>query len=90
MGQNVSAPAAFGTASAIAKAVGGGERSAVDVINEHLDRIAAHDDEVKAYNLVMADGAREAAAALDERLAAGETPGPVSYTHLTLPTIPLV
>ena len=78
MGQNVSAPAAFGTASAIAKAVGGGERSAVDVINEHLDRIAAHDDEVKAYNLVMADGAREAAAALDERLAAGETPGPLT------------
>ena len=66
MGQNVSAPAAFGTASSIADAVAARDRSAADVVEEHLARIAEHDENVNAYNLVTADAARESAAALDE------------------------
>ena len=78
MGQNVSAPAAFGTASSIADAVSARDRSAADVVEEHLARIAEHDENVNAYNLVTADAARESAAALDERLDAGEEPGPLA------------
>ena len=46
--------------------------------DRHLAHIAEHDGDVKAYNLVTADAAREAAAAVDERLTAGEAPGPLA------------
>jgi len=78
MGDNLSALAAFGTASEIASAVAAGERSAADVLEEHLGRVDAHEGAVNAFNLVTADAARAAAAALDERIAAGETPGPLA------------
>ena len=58
-------------AAAIAAAVGGGERSAVEVVEEHLDRIEAHDGEVRAFTLVLAEEARAAAAAVDAAVAAG-------------------
>lgn len=78
MGANVSAPAAFGTAGEIARAVAAGERSALEVTQEHLDRVAAHEGEVHAFNLVMDNAAREAASAIDDRLAAGDSPGPLA------------
>ena len=78
MGSDVSALAAFGTAGDITKAVASGERSALDVVEQHLGRVEAHEDEVNAFNLVTADAARAAAAALDERIAAGESPGPLA------------
>ncbi len=54
-----------GTAVDIARAVRAGERSAVDVLDEHLARIAAREPEVHAFNLVLEEQARAAAEAVD-------------------------
>ncbi len=78
MGENVSAPAAFGSVSDIATAVSSGARSAASVVDEHLGRIAAHEADVHAFNLVLDDAARSAAAVIDERLATGEDVGPLA------------
>ena len=71
----IAAPAAFGDAASIAASVARGDRSAVDVVNDHLDRIDTHEGDIHAFNEVLADAAREAADAVDARIAAGETPG---------------
>ena len=44
-------------ASHIAAAVRSGERRAIDVLEEHLARIAAREDEIHAFNLVLSDDA---------------------------------
>ncbi|MGO8871347.1 MAG: Asp-tRNA(Asn)/Glu-tRNA(Gln) amidotransferase subunit GatA [Acidimicrobiales bacterium] len=62
-------------AGALAAAVRSGERSAVDVLEEHLTAIDAGDGEVHAFNLVTADEAREQAADVDRRVAKGSDPG---------------
>jgi aspartyl-tRNA(Asn)/glutamyl-tRNA(Gln) amidotransferase subunit A len=72
------------TALGIAAAVRSGTRSAVDVVEEHLTAIAARDGEIHAFNLVTADRARQAALALDRRLAAGEDPGPLAGVPVAL------
>lgn len=66
------------TASEIASLVAGGETSAVEVTQAHLDRIAAVDDRVHAFLHVDSDGALAAARAVDERRAAGEELGPLA------------
>ncbi|GAB3955360.1 hypothetical protein GCM10027614_64370 [Micromonospora vulcania] len=66
------------TATEIAALVAGGEASAVEVTQAHLDRIAAVDDRVHAFLHVDTDGALAAARALDERRAAGEELGPLA------------
>src|SRR5829696_9217655 len=48
------------------------EISAVELTEEHLNRIAAVDDRINAYITVMADVARTQAKAADERIAAGD------------------
>src|SRR4051795_1496280 len=55
------------TASALdlAAAVREGRRTAVDVVREHLDRIAARDAELNAFCTVRADAALAEAAAVD-------------------------
>jgi len=53
------------TARGIAAAVRAGERSAVDVVEEHLARIAGREGEIHAFNEVLADEARAAAEAID-------------------------
>jgi aspartyl-tRNA(Asn)/glutamyl-tRNA(Gln) amidotransferase subunit A len=68
----------------IARAVRAGERTAADVVDEHLAAIAARDGEIHAFNLVMADEARQAALALDRRVAAGEDPGPLAGVPVAL------
>ncbi len=55
----------------IAAAVRTGERRAADVLEQHLAAIAAREDEIHAFNLVLADEARAAAAAIDASVAAG-------------------
>lgn len=74
----VASPAAAGSVSDIANAVTNGERSAVSVVDAHLARIDDHEGAVHAFNLVTADAARATAAAIDERLAAGEDVGPLA------------
>jgi aspartyl-tRNA(Asn)/glutamyl-tRNA(Gln) amidotransferase subunit A len=66
------------TATEIAAAVADGDTSAEEVARAHLDRIAAVDDRVHAFLHVDAEGALEAARAVDARRRAGETLGPLA------------
>jgi aspartyl-tRNA(Asn)/glutamyl-tRNA(Gln) amidotransferase subunit A len=68
----------------IATAVRAKQRSAREVVDEHLARIAERETELHAFNLVLADEARAAAAAIDERVAAGEDPGPLAGVPVAL------
>ena len=68
----------------IAAAVRAGERSAVGVVDEHLAAIAARETELHAFNLVLADEARAAAAAVDDAVAAGRDPGPLAGVPIAL------
>lgn len=72
------------TALQIAAAVRAGERSAVAVLEEHLARIEEREAELHAFNLVTADAAREAAAAVDATVAAGGDPGPLAGVPVAL------
>ena len=63
------------TAVEIAAQVRSGERLAVDVLDEHLARIEAEDGTIHAFNVVVAEEARERAAAVDATVAAGQDPG---------------
>ncbi|SCL21011.1 aspartyl/glutamyl-tRNA(Asn/Gln) amidotransferase subunit A [Micromonospora rhizosphaerae] len=66
------------SAAEIAGLVAGGETSAVEVTQAHLDRIAAVEDRVHAFLHVDTEGALAAARALDERRAAGAELGPLA------------
>jgi aspartyl-tRNA(Asn)/glutamyl-tRNA(Gln) amidotransferase subunit A len=68
----------------LAAAVRSGERSAVDVVEEHLARVDAREEKVHAFNLVLADEARAAAAAIDEAVARGADPGPLAGVPIAL------
>jgi aspartyl-tRNA(Asn)/glutamyl-tRNA(Gln) amidotransferase subunit A len=72
------------TVVAIAQAVRSGAASASAVLEEHLARVDAREAEVHAFNLVLADEARAAAAAVDERVARGEDPGPLAGVPIAL------
>src|SRR4051794_27422506 len=62
----------------IARDVRSGERSAREVLDEHLARIDEREAEIHAFNLVLTDEARAAADAIDARVARGEDPGPLA------------
>jgi aspartyl-tRNA(Asn)/glutamyl-tRNA(Gln) amidotransferase subunit A len=68
----------------IAAAVRAGERTAASVVDHHLAAIEAREGEIHAFNLVMADEARQAALAVDRRVAAGEDPGPLAGVPVAL------
>ncbi|MGI9032124.1 MAG: Asp-tRNA(Asn)/Glu-tRNA(Gln) amidotransferase subunit GatA [Acidimicrobiales bacterium] len=72
------------TAAAVAAAVRGGERSAVDVLDEHLARIAELDPPLHAFNLVTAEAAQVAAARVDEAVSAGRDPGALAGVPVAL------
>ncbi|NNE73028.1 MAG: Asp-tRNA(Asn)/Glu-tRNA(Gln) amidotransferase subunit GatA [Acidimicrobiales bacterium] len=72
------------TAIAIASAVRAGDRSAREVIDTYLDRIAAHDGTIHAFNEVLVDRARARADAVDDTVAAGEDPGPLAGVPVAL------
>jgi len=71
-------------AVAIAAAVRSGARRARDVVEEPLERIAAREGEIHAFNLVLAGEARAAADAVDGRVASGEDPGPLAGVPIAL------
>jgi aspartyl-tRNA(Asn)/glutamyl-tRNA(Gln) amidotransferase subunit A len=73
-----------GTARAIATAVRSGNRSAREVVEEHLEVVAAREPELHACNLVLADEARAAADAVDAAIAAGDDPGPLAGVPIAL------
>jgi len=66
------------TAWQIAEAVRSGTRSAVDVVEEHLARISEREPELHAFNIVLGDEARAAAALVDALVVAGDDPGPLA------------
>ncbi|MFP3899887.1 MAG: Asp-tRNA(Asn)/Glu-tRNA(Gln) amidotransferase subunit GatA [Acidimicrobiia bacterium] len=72
------------TALDLAGDVREGRRPAADVVDEHLAVIEARDGEIHAFTTVVADDARQAAVALDHRIAAGEDPGPLAGVPVAL------
>jgi aspartyl-tRNA(Asn)/glutamyl-tRNA(Gln) amidotransferase subunit A len=72
------------TALELARAVRDGERTAVDVVDEHLAVIASREDELHACNLVTGDAARAAATAVDATVAQGSDPGPLAGVPIAL------
>lgn len=66
------------TALGLAAAVRSGERSAAQVVEEHLARIAEREPEIHAFNEVTADHARAVSAQVDRIVADGGDPGPLA------------
>lgn len=62
----------------IASAVRAGSRSAREVLEDHLSRIAENEGEIHAFVTVLADEARIAADAVDAQVSAGIDPGPLA------------
>ena len=68
----------------LADAVRSGATTALEVVEDHLSRIAEREGDIHAFNLVLADEARAAAAAVDARVAAGQDPGPLAGVPVAL------
>ncbi len=72
------------SATAIAAGVRSGELSAVEVLDEHLARVALRESEIHAFNHLNEQAARGAAADIDRRVAAGEDPGRLAGVPLAV------
>ncbi|MEW9532643.1 Asp-tRNA(Asn)/Glu-tRNA(Gln) amidotransferase subunit GatA [Microbispora sp. NPDC049125] len=66
------------TAAELGRLIASGEASAVEVAQAHLDRIAEVDGDIHAFLHVDAESALAQARDVDERIARGETPGPLA------------
>ena len=72
------------TLAETARAVRAGERSAREIVDEHLALIADRDGALHSFNHVMTDEARAAADEVDRRVAAGDDPGPLAGVGVAL------
>ncbi|MCK1797135.1 amidase [Streptomyces sp. XM4193] len=72
------------TAAAQTQAVQRGEATAAELVESHLDRIAALNPEVNAVTQLLAERARTDAEEQDRRTAAGERPGPLAGVCFTV------
>ena len=72
------------TAVDIAAGVRSGELSALEVLDEHLERVVLREAEIHAFNHLTEEAARAAATELDRRVAAGEDPGPLAGVPVAL------
>ncbi len=72
------------SAGDLAQAIRMRQVSAREVVQAHLDRIAAVNDQVHAITVTLADSALEAADAADRAVAAGETLGPLHGVPMTV------
>ena len=68
----------------LAAAIRLGEISAVAAAEERLAAIAARDSEISAFTQVLNEAALEAAASIDQRVGAGEDPGPLAGVPVAL------
>lgn len=68
----------FESATSIAAAVRSGERSAADVLAEHVARLDEREAELHAFNHICRDEAAAQAAAIDAAVAAGDDLGPLA------------
>ena len=80
----MSAPTVKPSAADIVAAVRAGSTTASMLVERHLTAIAAREPEIHAFNLVMAEQAREVAAAVDAKVAAGNDPGPLAGITVAL------
>lgn len=71
-------------AAVLAAAVRAGDVTAAEVVESHLDRIAAVNPTVNAVTQLLAGQAREDAVRLDRRRAAGEELGPLAGVPFTV------
>ncbi|WP_371656285.1 MULTISPECIES: amidase [unclassified Streptomyces] len=72
------------TAAAQAAAVRSGEVSAAELVESHLERIAAVNPQVNAVTQLLVERAREAAEQTDRRRAAGDVLGPLAGVPFTV------
>ncbi|MEL6984207.1 MAG: amidase, partial [Actinomycetota bacterium] len=72
------------TVTDIAAGVADGSLSATTIVDEYLDRISAGDGDIHAFNTVVAEPAREAAAQIDAAVAAGQPVGPLAGVPIAL------
>lgn len=72
------------TALAIAANVSSGNTTAAQVVDQHLAAIDARESEIHAFNLVLDERARAAAADIDQRIAAGEDVGPLAGVPIAI------
>jgi aspartyl-tRNA(Asn)/glutamyl-tRNA(Gln) amidotransferase subunit A len=72
------------TVADIAAGVRAGDLKAADVVEQHLDAIAAREPEIHAFNLVLTDAARQRAVAIDAIVSAGGDPGPLAGVPVAL------
>ncbi|MFF5081816.1 amidase family protein [Actinoplanes sp. NPDC000266] len=72
------------SAAGIADSVRAGRRTAAEVVDEHLTRIAEVNPTVNAVTVVLGERARAAADALDQRIARGEDPGPLAGVPISV------
>ena len=63
------------SALGLAAAIRNGEAGAVEVLDDYLAAIDAHDGEIHAFNLVTRDAARAQAAVVDQLVGSGKDPG---------------
>ena len=74
----------FPTVAAIAADVAAGRSSARGVLDAHLARIDAREEEVHAFNLVMREHAASVADAIDDRVKRGDNPGRLAGVPIAL------
>jgi aspartyl-tRNA(Asn)/glutamyl-tRNA(Gln) amidotransferase subunit A len=72
------------TAVDIARNVRNGLVSATDIDEQHLGAIEEREEEIHAFNLVLADAARERAAEIDAMVADGRDVGPLAGVPVAL------
>ncbi|HEY1118114.1 MAG TPA: Asp-tRNA(Asn)/Glu-tRNA(Gln) amidotransferase subunit GatA [Acidimicrobiales bacterium] len=72
------------TAAGIAAAVAAGQRSAREVLDEHLARVEVREGEVHAFNHLLVEEARARADEIDARVSAGEDVGPLAGVPVAL------
>ena len=70
--------------SSLARSIRSGERSAAATVADCLDRIDRLDPQLNAFREVHREEALRAAAAVDERIAAGETVGPLAGVPIAM------
>ncbi len=77
----------FVEAGALAQAIAARRTTAVEAVERCLARIAAAQETLNAYATVAGDAARAAAEAVDRRIAAGETLGPLAGVPVSVKDI---
>ena len=72
------------TAAEVAASVRAGATKATTLVEQHLAAIEAREPEIHAFNHVMAEQARAAAARVDAEVSKGNDPGPLAGVTVAL------